>query len=117
MHTIVIKSFAHTLFRILPVLFALLLIAITMASTSATSTYIAIGQSFPSLEAAKAAIKQAISEQHASFIVDYSDKTRFRIVCPQKPQCNFQVRATNSKRNGILITHVIPHTCSPATHF
>ena len=88
-----------------------------MASTSATSTYIAIGQSFSSLEAAKATIKQAISEQHESFIVDYSDKTRFRIVCPQKPQCNFQVRATNSKRNGISITHVLPHTCSPATHF
>jgi hypothetical protein len=53
-----------------------------MASTSATSTYITIGQSFSSLEAAKAAIKQAISEQHESFIVDYSDKTWFRIICP-----------------------------------
>jgi hypothetical protein len=88
-----------------------------MASTSASSTYIAIGQSFSSLEAAKAAIKQAISEQRESFIVDYSDKTRSRIVCPQNPQCNFQVRATNSKRNGISMTHVIPHTCSPGTHF
>jgi MULE transposase domain/MuDR family transposase len=89
-----------------------------MASTS-TSISIEKGQSFSSLTAAKAAIKQAISSRHESYIVHYSDKKRFRIICPQRggSNCNFQVRATNSKRHGAIITHYKPHTCSPATHF
>ena len=80
---------------------------------------IEIGQTFSSLATAKAAIKLAISEQHESFIIDYSDKTRFRIMCPMRTQsnCEFQVRATDSKKHGVTITHAKPHTCSPATHF
>jgi hypothetical protein len=81
------------------------------------STSIAIGQSFSSLAAAKAAIKQAISEQHESYIIDYSDKNRFRVIFQLKPECDFQVRATNSKKNRVIITHKRPHSCSPATHF
>lgn len=89
------------------------------ASTSIASTSITISQSFSSLAAAKAAIKQAISEQHESFVIDYSDKTRFRVICPQRLQsnCDFQVRATDSRKHGVTITHTKPHTCSPATHF
>ena len=80
---------------------------------------IEIGQTFSSLATAKAAIKLAISEQHESFIIDYSDKTRFRIMCLMRTQsnCEFQVRATDSKKHGVTITHAKPHTCSPATHF
>jgi hypothetical protein len=59
-------------------------------STSTTSTSITINQSFSSLAAAKAAIKQAISEQHESYIVDYSDKSRFRAIRQLKPEYNFQ---------------------------
>ena len=89
------------------------------ASTSIASTSITISQSFSSLAAAKAAIKQAISEQHESFVIDYSDKTRFRVICPQRLQsnCDFQVRATDWRKHGVTITHTKPHTCSPATHF
>jgi hypothetical protein len=80
---------------------------------------IEIGQSFASLVAAKAAIKLVISEKHESFIIDYSDKTRFRIMCPMRKQsdCDFQVRATDSKKHGVTITHTKPHTGSRATHF
>jgi hypothetical protein len=39
---------------------------------------IIVGQAFPSLVEVKVAIKLAISEQHESYVVDYSDKTRFR---------------------------------------
>jgi hypothetical protein len=92
---------------------------IASASTSTASASIAIGQSFSSLVAAKAAIKQAISEQHKSFITDYSDKTCFRVICLLRSQsnCDFQVRATDSKRNSVTITHAKPYTCSPATYF
>jgi hypothetical protein len=80
---------------------------------------IQIGQSFSSSATAKAAIKLAISEQHESLIIDYSDKARFRIMCPLRIQsdCDFQVRATDSKKHGVTIIHAKPHTCSPATHF
>ena len=80
---------------------------------------IVIGQAFSSLVEAKVAIKLAISEQHESYVVDYSDKTRFRVICPTRSQstCSFQVRATDSKKHGVTITHKVPHTCSPATHF
>jgi hypothetical protein len=80
---------------------------------------IEIGQTFSSLATAKAAIKLAISEQHESFIIYYSDKTRFPIMCPMRIQsdCEFQVRATNSKKHAVAITHAKPHTCNPATYF
>jgi hypothetical protein len=97
--------------------FTLLIITIVMASTFTTSTSITIGQTFSSLAVAKAAIKQAISERHESYIVDYSDKNRFRVICQLKSNCDFQVRAINSKRNRVMITHTKPHSCSPAIHF
>jgi MULE transposase domain/MuDR family transposase len=80
---------------------------------------IIIGQAFPSIVEAKVAIKLAISEQHESYAVDYSDKTRFRVICPTRSEstCSFQVRATDSKKHGVTITHNVSHTCSPATHF
>jgi hypothetical protein len=31
--------------------------------------------------------------------------------------CEFQVRATNSKKYRVTITHAKPHTCSPTTQF
>jgi hypothetical protein len=80
---------------------------------------IIIGQAFPSLVEAKVAIKLTISEQHESYVVDYSDKTRFRVICPTRSEstCSFQVRATDSKKHRVTITHNVSHTCSPAMHF
>jgi hypothetical protein len=90
-----------------------------LATVIVTMASIEIGQTFSSLATAKAAIKLAISEQLESFIIDYSDKTRFRIMCLMRTQsnCEFEVRATDSKKHGVNITHAKPHTCSPATHF
>jgi hypothetical protein len=80
---------------------------------------IVVGQAFSSLAEAKGATKLSISEQHESYVVDYSDKTRFRVICPIRSQttCSFQIRATDSKRHGVTITHMVSHTCSPTTHF
>ena len=75
-----------------------------------------IGQRFPSIAAAKAAIKTFIADQHESFKTSYSDKTRYRIICTNN-SCEFQIRVADSKKNGILLTHLKPHTCNPGTHF
>ena len=105
MHTKIFRT--HIYFRtlILPVL--------PLATVIVTMALIEIGQTFSSLATAKAAIKLAISEQHESFIIDYSDKTRFRIMCPMRIQsdCDFQVRAPDSKKHGVttyLLRREIP---------
>ena len=82
-------------------------------------TSLEIGQPFSSLVATKVAIKLVISEQYKSFIIDYSDKIHFRIIYPIRIQSNydFQVRATDSKKYRVIITHTKPYTCSPTIYF
>lgn len=75
-----------------------------------------VGSTFPSIQAAKDAIKTVLAEAQESWKATHSDKTRFNIIC-KDATCNFRIRVTQSKRNGVCITHNTPHSCGPATHF
>ena len=81
------------------------------------STSLSIGQSFADIKAAKEAIKHSLAEAQESWKTTHSDKTRFNIVCIDTQNCSFRIRATQTKRNGVCITHLVPHSCGPATHF
>ena len=75
-----------------------------------------VGNTFSSIQAAKDAIKTVLAEAKESWKATHSDKTRLNIIC-KDITCNFRIRVTQSKRNGVCITHSIPHSCGPATHF
>ena len=80
------------------------------------SSSIEVGTSFPTIVAAKDAIKTVLAEAQELWRTTYSDKQRFNIVC-KEASCKFRVRVIDSKRNGVCITHNTPHSYSPATHF
>ena len=82
-----------------------------------SSTSLSIGQLFSDIKAAKEAIKLSLAEAQESWKATHSDKTRFNIVCTDSQNCNFRIRAAQTKRNRVCITHLIPHSCGPATHF
>jgi hypothetical protein len=76
-----------------------------------------IGTTFPNISSAKEAIKFYVSNASESWKTAYSDKTRFDIVCRTLRSCKFRIRASDSKKKGVHITHLKLHTCSPASHF
>jgi hypothetical protein len=73
-----------------------------------------VGQTFDNIASAKAAIKTYVGNAGESYKVVYSDKKRFEVGCKN---CGFRIRAAESKKHGISITHFVHHTCGPATHF
>ena len=68
-----------------------------------------VGNTFPSIQAAKDAIKTVLAEAQESWKATHSDKTRSNIIC-KDITCNFRIRVIWSKRNGVCITHIIPHS-------
>ena len=81
------------------------------------STSLFIGQSFLDIKAAKEAIKHSLAEAQESWKTTHSDKTRFNIICIDTRNCNFRIRVVETKKNGVCITHLTPHSYGPATHF
>ena len=75
-----------------------------------------VGDTFPSIQAAKDTIKTVLAEAQESWKATHSDKTRFNIIC-KDITCHFHIRVAQSKKNGVCIIHIIPHSCGPVTHF
>jgi hypothetical protein len=75
-----------------------------------------VGTTFDNITEAKLAIKAFIAGAAESWKSTHSDKERFHIVCKQQRSWAFRIRATNSKRKGVSITHLQPHSCSPTGH-
>ena len=71
---------------------------------------------FDTIIEAKIVIKAFIADAVESWKSTHSDKERFDIVCKQQRSCTFRIRATNSKKKGITITHLQPHSCNPSGH-
>ena len=92
------------------------LLFILFYSTIPLNMSLQVGSTFPSIQTAKDTIKTVLAEAQESWKATHSDKTRFNIIC-KETTCNFRIRVTQSKRNGVCITHNIPHSCGPATHF
>jgi hypothetical protein len=75
-----------------------------------------IGTTFDTIVEAKAAIKVFMADSSESWKSTHSDTKRFNIICKQQRSCSFRIRATNSKRRGVSITYIQPHSCNPIGH-
>ena len=76
-----------------------------------------VGTTFNNISEAKLAIKTFVANAAESWKATHSDKRRFNIVCKQQCTCSFRIRAINSKKKGVSITHLQPHSCNPAGHY
>lgn len=70
----------------------------------------------PDITTAKLAIKAFVADNGETSRTVKSDKTRVLLACKSN-SCGFCIRAINSKKKGVLITHLEPHSCNPATHY
>ena len=82
---------------------------------SAQSIPTALSSNFPSLGAARDAIRSYIVDRGESYRVYQSDRKRYVVVC-RDDFCKFGIRAAALKGPKYCITRYIPHSCSPAVH-
>jgi hypothetical protein len=75
-----------------------------------------LGDVFPDITTAKLAIKAFVAANGETSKTVKSDKTRVLLACKSN-SCGFRIRAINSKKKGVSITHLEPHSCNPATHY
>jgi hypothetical protein len=75
-----------------------------------------IGDTFPDILAAKNTIHGFMASNTKSFKTAYSDKTRV-ILLYKLEGCLFRIRAFDTKKRGVTITHLVPHSCSLSTHY
>jgi hypothetical protein len=80
------------------------------------ATPLQIGDTFPDILAAKNAIHGFMASNAESFKTAHSDKTRVILLCKLEG-CLFRIRAFDTKKRGVTITHLVPHSCSPSTHY
>ena len=76
-----------------------------------------VGTTFNNIAEAKLAIKTFVANAAESWKATHSDKKRFNIVCKQQRTCSFRIRAIDSKKKGVSITHMESHSCSSGSHF
>ena len=74
-----------------------------------------LNDQFPSIDAARKAIKAFVLDQGESYKLVASDKRRYIISC-KDGSCKFCIRATRSAKEVVSITIFVPHSCSPQTH-
>src|ERR1700709_1134470 len=75
-----------------------------------------IGTTFDTIAEAKAAIKVFMADSSESWKSTHSNTKRFNIICKQRSSCTFRIRATDSKKKSVSITHIQPHSCNPIGH-
>lgn len=80
------------------------------------NTMVHLHQVFPSIEAARKAIKQHVLDDSESYKTKKSDKHRFIIICKDN-DCNFRIRAAESEKQVVSITVFKLHSCSPTIHY
>ena len=76
-----------------------------------------VGTTFNNITEAKLVFKTFVANAAKSWKATYSDKNRFNIVCKQQRTCSFRIRAIDSKKKGVSITHIECHSCSSGSHF
>ena len=76
-----------------------------------------VGTTFNNIAEAKLAIKTFVANAAESWKATHCDKKRFNIVCKQQRTCSFRIRAIDSKKKGVSITHMESHSCSSGSHF
>jgi hypothetical protein len=71
---------------------------------------------FSSIKDARDAINRHVLDKGESYRVYKSDGRRYIIIC-KDPVCKFRIRASLLKKKGVVITILIPYSCSPASHY
>jgi hypothetical protein len=77
---------------------------------------LSINDLFPTMEEARGAINRHVLDEGESYKVYKSDSRRHIIIC-KEIACKFRIRASLLKKKGVVITILIPHSCSPANHY
>ena len=80
-----------------------------------TATIVLINDLFPTIEEARDTINCHVLDEGESYKVYKSDSRHYIIIC-KEAACKFRIRASLLKKKGIVITILIPHSCSPANH-
>ena len=71
---------------------------------------------FPDILATKNAIHGFMASNAKSFKIAHSNKTRVILLCKLDGYL-FRIRAFDTKKRGVTITHLVPHSYSPSTHY
>jgi hypothetical protein len=65
-----------------------------------------VSTTFDTITEAKVAIKAFVVDAAELWKSTHSDKERFNIIYKQQRTYSFQIRAINSKKKGVSITHL-----------
>jgi hypothetical protein len=76
------------------------------------------GDQFPSIEAAREAIRRDILDDGESYNLLKSNQQKYILVCKAaKDGCKFRIRASRSSKGLVSVTILVPHSCRPTTHY
>jgi hypothetical protein len=81
-----------------------------------TAIMLSINNLFSTIKEARKAINRYVLDEGESYKVYKSDSRCHIIICKELA-CKFRIRASFLKKKGIVITVLIPHSCSPANHY
>jgi hypothetical protein len=77
---------------------------------------VALHDTFASIREAREAINRHVLDDGESYRVYKSDSKRHILVCKDK-SCSFEIRVWCTKKTGVTITQMKPHTCCPTVHY
>ena len=77
---------------------------------------VALHDTFVSIAEAREVINRHVLDDGKSYRVYKSDSKRHILVCKDK-SCSFEIRVWCTKKTGVTITQMKPHTCRPTVHY
>jgi hypothetical protein len=77
---------------------------------------VALHDTFASIAEACEAINRHVLDDGESYRVYKSDSKCYILVCKDK-SCSFKIRVWCTKKTGVTITQMKPHTCCPTIHY
>jgi hypothetical protein len=77
---------------------------------------VALYDTFATIAEAYDAINRHVLNNGESYRVYKTDLKRYILVCKDKI-CSFAIRAWCTKKTGVTITQLKPHTCSPTVYY
>jgi hypothetical protein len=96
---------------------------ISLSQLSSIAALIAIAMvslhdTFASIREAREAINRYVLNDGESYRVYKSDSKRHILLCKDKSSgCSFEIRAWCTKKTGVTITQIKPHSCCPTVHY
>ena len=77
---------------------------------------VALYDTFASIVDACETIYRYVLDDSKPYRVYKSDSKRHILVCKDK-SCSFEIRVWCTKKTGVTITQMKPHTCCPTVHY